>query len=164
MWPFNMWPFARKKSAEQIVDAAVDRWAKEKPSPSYHDKWLNAPHPEKPRAEPPPLSYTDPYRSMRHRPSAPPPTAPKSREDDSFDAAGFAIGMATGVPLSPTHGFSTGALLGAALHPSPAQASEPAHFSGHGGDSGGGGASTSYSPSCDSSPSVDSSSPSCGSD
>lgn len=31
-------------------------------------------------------------------------------------------GMATGVPLSPTKGFSTGAMLGAALHTNPARA------------------------------------------
>jgi hypothetical protein len=58
--------------------------------------------------------------------------------DDGFDAMGFAIGVATGVPLSPTRGLSVGALLGAALHsdgshakpaddPAPAPTPEPAY-------------------------------------
>lgn len=50
----------------------------------------------------------------------------KIRQDDNggFDATGFAVGMATGVPLSPTHGVSVGSMLGAALHSDPAR-SEP---------------------------------------
>lgn len=40
--------------------------------------------------------------------------------DEGFDATGFAVGMMTGVPLSPTHGVSVGAILGAALHSDPA--------------------------------------------
>lgn len=48
--------------------------------------------------------------------------------DDGFDSLGFAIGMATGLPLSPSHGLSIGSMLGAALHADhlhkPAQASE----------------------------------------
>ena len=47
--------------------------------------------------------------------------------NDDFDATGFAIGIATGVPLSPSHGFSTGALLGAALHSD--QRAESPHIS-----------------------------------
>lgn len=46
-----------------------------------------------------------------------------TKEDEGFDATGFAVGMMTGIPLSPSRGFSTGALLGAALH------SEPSHSS-----------------------------------
>lgn len=45
-----------------------------------------------------------------------------SRADDGFDVGGFAFGMATGVPLSPTHGVSVGSILGASMHSSPAPA------------------------------------------
>lgn len=48
----------------------------------------------------------------------------KEPDDEAFDATGFAFGLATGVPLSPTYGFSTGAMLGAALHPSPTKPDE----------------------------------------
>lgn len=81
------------------------------------------------------------------------------RHDDGFDAAGFAVGMATGIPLSPVHGFSTGAMLGAALHSEPQQSSHimqaPADY-------------TPPAPTCDTSSSssssdVSSPSPSCDS-
>ena len=36
--------------------------------------------------------------------------------NDSFDSSGFAFGVLTGVPYSPTQGFSAGAMLGAAAH------------------------------------------------
>lgn len=45
--------------------------------------------------------------------------------EEGFDSLGFAFGMATGVPISPTHGFSVGSMLGAALHSNPSQASTP---------------------------------------
>lgn len=45
-------------------------------------------------------------------------------EDDDFDTSGFALGMMTGVPLSPTYGVSTGAILGAALHEDPSPSSD----------------------------------------
>jgi len=73
-----------------------------------------------------------------------------SARDDGFDSSGFAIGMITGVPISPSHGISTGSLIGAALHTDPAR-SEPV---------------PDPSPSCsvpDSSPSYDSGSSSSGS-
>jgi uncharacterized membrane protein YgcG len=60
--------------------------------------------------------------------SAPPVivnTPERRRDDDDFDAAGFAIGMATGVPLSPSKGISTGSMLGAALHSDPSRAEAP---------------------------------------
>jgi hypothetical protein len=82
------------------------------------------------------------------------PSSKSSDVDDGFDAAGFAVGLATGVPLSPTHGFSTGAMLGAALHsdPTPA-ASEPSHHSSYSSHSDGGsyGSSSSYDSSSSSS-------------
>jgi hypothetical protein len=56
------------------------------------------------------------------KPSPRDSASPTQPTDDGFDTLGFAIGMATGVPLSPAHGFSTGALLGAALHSDPAAA------------------------------------------
>lgn len=49
-----------------------------------------------------------------------PATASTTQQDEGFDGAGFAIGMATGIPLSPTRGFSTGALIGSMLHSNPA--------------------------------------------
>ena len=36
--------------------------------------------------------------------------------NDSFDSSGFAFGVLTGVPYSPTQGFSVGAMVGAAAH------------------------------------------------
>ncbi len=84
------------------------------------------------------------------------PNCVRAKDDsDDFDVVGFATGMMTGVPLSPTHGFSSGALLGAALHhddtaaasvatPSDPIPSAPAPTGG-GGDFGGGGASSDYS-------------------
>jgi hypothetical protein len=45
-----------------------------------------------------------------------------SSSDDGCDTTGFMVGLMTGVPLSPTHGISAGALLGAALHSSDAPA------------------------------------------
>jgi hypothetical protein len=37
-------------------------------------------------------------------------------QDPGFDASGFALGMATGAPISPSQGISSGAMLGAAMH------------------------------------------------
>lgn len=51
-------------------------------------------------------------------------TASSSETDEGFDAMGFMLGMATGVPLSPTHGISVGSMLGAAMHNSSASAQE----------------------------------------
>ena len=42
----------------------------------------------------------------------------KRNADDGVDVAGFAVGYATGIPLSPTQGLSNAAMLGAALHSS----------------------------------------------
>ncbi len=39
-------------------------------------------------------------------------------DDDGFDSTGFAIGLSTGMPISPVHGISAGSILGAALHQS----------------------------------------------
>jgi hypothetical protein len=47
------------------------------------------------------------------------PVASSKPVDEGFDSTGFAVGMMTGIPLSPAHGFSTGAMLGAALHSEP---------------------------------------------
>lgn len=48
-------------------------------------------------------------------------SALSARDDDGFDHTGFAIGMMTGIPLSPSRGVSIGAALGAALHTDPAR-------------------------------------------
>ena len=76
-------------------------------------------------------------------------STPRKDQDDGFDGTGFAIGMMTGIPLSPTRGISVGSMIGAALHSDPAHSS-PAptplnedSFSGGGGSYGGGGASSS---------------------
>lgn len=47
----------------------------------------------------------------------------QSHRDNGFDATGFMFGFATGVPISPSYGISTGAMIGAAMHQSPAAAS-----------------------------------------
>jgi hypothetical protein len=52
-----------------------------------------------------------------------PAVSSSPNQDDGFDGAGFAIGMMTGVPISPTRGFSTGALIGSMLHSNPAHSS-----------------------------------------
>lgn len=49
-------------------------------------------------------------------------SAPKPVDDSGFDVAGFAVGLASGLPISPAHGISTGAMLGAALHTDPVRA------------------------------------------
>lgn len=52
-----------------------------------------------------------------------------SKQDDGPDIAGFVVGYATGIPISPSHGISGAAMLGAALHSSQSQsqsAPEPA--------------------------------------
>jgi hypothetical protein len=71
---------------------------------------------------------------------------PRAR-DDGFDTLGFLFAFETGVPFSPSHGFSTGALLGAAMHSEPSPAASSSYDSGSsdssssssdGGGSGGG--------------------------
>lgn len=57
-------------------------------------------------------------------PAAANPRQP-DRADDGFDTTGMMFGMLTGVPLSPTHGISTGSILGAAMHSSSTPASVP---------------------------------------
>jgi hypothetical protein len=52
------------------------------------------------------------------------PNKPRQESDSGFDATGFAVGMATGVPLSPTHGVSVGSMIGAAMHSEPARSEE----------------------------------------
>lgn len=42
--------------------------------------------------------------------------AKNNSEDEGFDAMGFAIGLATGFPISP-RGITAGSILGAILHP-----------------------------------------------
>jgi hypothetical protein len=54
--------------------------------------------------------------------SAPAEASASPPADSGFDMAGFAVGMATGLPISPVHGFSMGAVIGASMH----QSSEPA--------------------------------------
>lgn len=70
------------------------------------------------------------------------------KPDDGIDVAGFAVGYASGMPISPSHGISGAALLGAALHSSNESHAKPAEHepppSGSGGDFGGGGSSSSY--------------------
>jgi hypothetical protein len=62
-------------------------------------------------------SKPNPVQTKRvNQPVSSTTTSSKIKENDEFDSAGFAVGMLTGVPLSPTHGFSTGAMLGAVLH------------------------------------------------
>ena len=48
----------------------------------------------------------------------------KRRREQKPTYSGFALGMMTGVPLSPTYGVSTGAILGAALHEDPSPSSD----------------------------------------
>ena len=48
----------------------------------------------------------------------------RRREQKPTYTSGFALGMMTGVPLSPTYGVSTGAILGAALHEDPSPSSD----------------------------------------
>jgi hypothetical protein len=50
--------------------------------------------------------------------------------DDGFDTLGFLFALETGVPFSPSHGFSTGALLGATLHSEPSPAASSSYDSG----------------------------------
>lgn len=70
--------------------------------------------------------------------------------DPGFDTAGFAFGLATGMPISPSHGVSSGSVLGASMHSSPAEpsytppstsAQESSHDSGSSSDSGSSGSS-----------------------
>jgi hypothetical protein len=66
------------------------------------------------------------------------PVSVRTHSDDSFDSTGFAVGMMTGVPMSPTHGVSVGSMLGAALHsdPTPSCNSSPSYDSSPASDSG----------------------------
>jgi len=82
---------------------------------------------------------------LKGHPASPPPA--ERKDDAGLDVAGFAIGYATGIPISPSHGVSGAALVGAALHSSghTAHAATPEpSFSSCGGGFGGGGSSGSY--------------------
>lgn len=52
-------------------------------------------------------------------------TTVSNRSDDGPDLAGFALGYATGIPISPRHGVSGAAMMGAMLHNSQTQAAPP---------------------------------------
>lgn len=75
-----------------------------------------------------------------------------SRDDDGFDEIGFLMGIATGIPISPSHGISAGSIAGAMLHSEPARSEpepEPSYSEPASHDSGS--SSDSYSSSSDSS-------------
>lgn len=72
------------------------------------------------------MSWRDagPHYQSSQWPVYPPPSR---HEDSGFDSTGFAVGMMTGIPISPSQGLSMGSLLGASMyhHSDPAPVSAP---------------------------------------
>jgi hypothetical protein len=42
----------------------------------------------------------------------------RPRSNEGFDSGGFAIGVATGIPVSPTRGISPESIIGSSMHQS----------------------------------------------